>query len=347
GTVSLLLSFLATLGMLVFSRPVSHALLGLLPERLRARPSARALCDALSVAISAQLGAAPALAFSFGTLPLLGLLANLPAVPLVGALLPLGWVSLLLGPIFSPLASLLAALCGAMANLLLHIAHAVAPLPFCQLALTEWYQFAGLAALWLLLAALAALRPARRTVVRALLLGCCPLLLAANLFALLSIPTAELVLSPTSGAAALVRRDSAVLLGAPKDARSAEEFSDALARLGVRRIEAILLADPIGAAQPIAALAARFGCDRLLAPDTNRVRGFCGSSGLTLCALPEDPVWLCGARLTLEAQTATFLFPDGTLLKTGAECAIISQYPRPLPSLGEGISRYRYTIPGG
>ncbi|MBP1619458.1 MAG: internalization-related competence protein ComEC/Rec2 [Acidobacteria bacterium] len=82
------LSALITLALVRWSGPLAGRL-GLLP---------RAVAGALAVVVSAQAAALPLVGVLFGTVPVLGLLANLLASPLSFALLATGLVALLLAP---------------------------------------------------------------------------------------------------------------------------------------------------------------------------------------------------------------------------------------------------------
>ena len=72
-SMGFLLSVAATLGLVLFARPIGRRL-----------PGPRSLADALGVVLGAQLGAAPVLVVVFGVVPAAGLVANLVAVPVAG-----------------------------------------------------------------------------------------------------------------------------------------------------------------------------------------------------------------------------------------------------------------------
>ncbi|MEG2074642.1 MAG: ComEC/Rec2 family competence protein, partial [Angelakisella sp.] len=95
--------------------------------------AAKWVLSALSVSAAAQLATAPIVAFSFGSLPLLGILINLVAIPLVYPVLVFGFAACLLLPLSHGLAALLllpANLCSALLGI---IARFSAKLPFCAL----------------------------------------------------------------------------------------------------------------------------------------------------------------------------------------------------------------------
>ncbi len=98
------LSFAATLGLLVLAPPIS---------RWIARESAyprwrRWLASSLAVSLGAQLATIPPLLAHFGTVSTVGPLANLAAVPVAGAVVPVGFAAALLGQVAEPLGRLAA-----------------------------------------------------------------------------------------------------------------------------------------------------------------------------------------------------------------------------------------------
>ena len=90
-SVGFLLSCGACAGIVVGSRPIAARLRG--PEWFR---------DALGVTTAAQIGVAPVLLTTFGSLPLVALPANLVAAPFVGPLTVWGLVASVVGGILGP-----------------------------------------------------------------------------------------------------------------------------------------------------------------------------------------------------------------------------------------------------
>ena len=89
GDVGWQLSFAAVLGILLLSTPVKATLLGLFDAR---GPLGRALCEGAAMTIAATLATAPLIAFHFGELSTVSLLANLLALPAVA---PAMWLGML------------------------------------------------------------------------------------------------------------------------------------------------------------------------------------------------------------------------------------------------------------
>ena len=87
------------------------------------------LWELLFLTIVLQLGMAPLMALNFHRVTLLGALANLVAVPLTGILVPLGFITLLLGTVAQFAAHLLARVLGLLTLFLIHTVDWFARLP--------------------------------------------------------------------------------------------------------------------------------------------------------------------------------------------------------------------------
>jgi competence protein ComEC len=83
------LSFAAVLGILVLAEPLREALAG----GGRTGPWRRALAEAVAITVAATLATAPLIAFHFGELSTVGLLANVAALPAVAPAMWLGMLS--------------------------------------------------------------------------------------------------------------------------------------------------------------------------------------------------------------------------------------------------------------
>jgi competence protein ComEC len=89
GDVGWQLSFAAVLGILLLSTPLAALFLGLSDAR---GPLARALCEGAAMTIAATLATAPLIAFHFGEVSTVALLANLLVLPAVA---PAMWLGML------------------------------------------------------------------------------------------------------------------------------------------------------------------------------------------------------------------------------------------------------------
>lgn len=111
GDVSFQLSFLATLGLILYVEPLQNllakGLTHLLSER-RAKQVLALLSDALVVTLAAQITTTPLMAYTFGRLSLLALPANFLIVPAQTPLIALGGLAVLVAPLFWPVGQVLA-----------------------------------------------------------------------------------------------------------------------------------------------------------------------------------------------------------------------------------------------
>jgi competence protein ComEC len=136
-SVSFQLSFSAVMGILLLQPRVEGWL-----RRLRCLP--RFAQSAISVSLAAQLGCLPSLLQCYGSLPLLSLLSNLLLVPLSGALVCLGLVTLILSFILP--VSLPAALVSLGSLWMNALSEGIAGLPYAMLYLPKTPE--ALSALW-------------------------------------------------------------------------------------------------------------------------------------------------------------------------------------------------------
>ncbi|MCX7973955.1 MAG: DNA internalization-related competence protein ComEC/Rec2 [Candidatus Aminicenantes bacterium] len=93
-----ILTFMATLTIIIFF-PKIKKFWPILPFRLT---------DLFILSLAAQLGVIPFTAFIFNRITLASIILNLPAVPLIGVIMAVGWLFLLTTPLSSTLASLIA-----------------------------------------------------------------------------------------------------------------------------------------------------------------------------------------------------------------------------------------------
>ena len=158
--LSFQLSYLAVVGILVFAGPTLRALhASSLPWWY---PKAL-IVGTLVVSVAAQAPLLPLLAHTFGTVPLLGPLVNIAALPLATLLVPLGFVAGLAGLVALPLAAHVNALTLPLAGALVWTADRAATWPS-----LEWgevapvgFAYYAVGALALALVSLGKLRPWR------------------------------------------------------------------------------------------------------------------------------------------------------------------------------------------
>lgn len=113
-SASFQLSFLAVLGILLFRRRADAGESGLLRKYV---------ANPLWMTLGATLATAPLVAYLFHRVSLSGLLSNLWAIPCVGLILITGGISVALAMIFTPLASMILAPVGLLARLFLRFLH--------------------------------------------------------------------------------------------------------------------------------------------------------------------------------------------------------------------------------
>ncbi len=214
----------------------------------------RYMASSLAVSLSAQLMILPVLATSYGRLPLLGLLANLFAVPLAAAAVMLGLPALLLYAAFPLLAMIPAYPVMLCVRLLERLAHASVQMPLVSMGIAAptpaviavfWF------ALWLFSPPGRALGLAARKRLRAVC-ACAGAVAIAAWVVLLFPPHPVLTsLDVGYGSASAVRLGSTTVL---IDAGGAKETSDYALQYGCRYDAAFLTALDAGHAGSVEAL---------------------------------------------------------------------------------------------
>ncbi|MEG1390871.1 MAG: ComEC/Rec2 family competence protein [Angelakisella sp.] len=132
--LSFLLSFSAVAGILLLSSRFSIFLEQLWVSRFsHCGKAARWLLGSISTSMAAQLATAPVVALAFGSLPLLGTVINLIAIPLVYPVLIFGFIACLLLVPFPSAAALLLLPANLCSALLGAVAQACTKLPVCSL----------------------------------------------------------------------------------------------------------------------------------------------------------------------------------------------------------------------
>lgn len=118
------LSTLATLGLLLFARPWGAAIARWLPRR------ARPLADATAIPLAAQATCAPVVVLLQGSVPVIGVVANLAAAIFVAPATVCGVVAALAASAWVPAGTAVAWLAALPAAAIAQIAHTLAPVPF-------------------------------------------------------------------------------------------------------------------------------------------------------------------------------------------------------------------------
>ena len=127
------LSFLTSLGLILFSRPLSHGLLSALRLRLpldTAKRMTRVLESTLIVTVAAQAAVLPLILFYFGQLSPVSLLANLLVLPVQPIILAGGIAALLGGLVWQPLGQVIGMVPWLFLTYTVGVIKAAAALPF-------------------------------------------------------------------------------------------------------------------------------------------------------------------------------------------------------------------------
>jgi len=119
-----ILSFVATLSLVIFYKPLFSKMPEKLPKIIR---------DTTAGTISAQLGVIPIIAYCFNTFSIISVFTNLLIVPLTGIITVLGAVLVVLGNILLPAARLLGILLGVMIDIMMMITGKMAEIPWAEI----------------------------------------------------------------------------------------------------------------------------------------------------------------------------------------------------------------------
>ena len=246
GDIGFVLTFLSTLGILLFCRPMTERIMKSLPERFPGRGAlVRFAVLPFCCTISAQIFTMPAVALAFGSVSLVSPLSNFAVPLLVTLLLPMGIVAALLSFLFPAGAAVAAAVAEPFLSLMLWLVKGFAALPYACVPVDDRIILCMLAALYLLWGAYRALGrfgvspylPAGLTV---LLVVSGVALSAVSWRGVLQIYLPDIA---GGGTAAAVCDGRAVVVdcGAPNPARAAREAADFLSLRGVDGIDCLLL----------------------------------------------------------------------------------------------------------
>ena len=325
-SASFLLSFSSVLGIALFSDRIGNALVSLFHPGKRLR---RALFSSLAVSAAAQFGTLPVLAVCFGTVPALGLFANLFAVPLLAPILLFGALGILL----FPLRAVFGLLCGVMLRILCAIASLFSLVPFSQFGISERWQLVWIAFAFLLCARCA--RSASQHRRRVSFLSGTLLLLVCTLFSFDAAQSAVTVtVFPQENMALLSRGTRAVLLGVPADSYAAKKVISAMQRQNLFTLESIICAEQT-LPSALFTVTEQFSPAGIAAPDTPANRALCHAAGLRLCE--TDHLLALGSfpGSLEEPGLLAVIDPDGErLCPSDGICVIIEETfctPYPLP----------------
>ena len=126
------LSVAAVFGILLLRKPLQAFLKSTLLRSFEKPP--QLLLNLLAVSLAAQIATAPIIAVSFGEVSVIGVFANLIAVPLSGPILTLGLLGTLAGNVLAPLAYLINVSNGFLVSTLIWVAETASALPVATVA---------------------------------------------------------------------------------------------------------------------------------------------------------------------------------------------------------------------
>lgn len=275
GSISLQLSFAATLGLVCFAPRLHGAISGLYTGKKRwLRGCISFLGANLSASLAALVFTTPLTGIYFNTLTLVSPLSNLLAVPVAGWSFMAGFVTVLIGFIWLPAAQLLGWVCVLLVRYVLWIAETLSGLPGHALSFSNQFLLYWLLYIYAMLGLCALSRGRRRKWVMAGVLAALTLVLAVGLnvrlyrygelnAVVLDVGQGESVVLYTEQSAVLVDCGSSngfVSAGA--------RAADQLQSMGIRRLDALAIthyhADHTNG---IEELLSRMEVERLYMPD--------------------------------------------------------------------------------
>lgn len=132
------LSYLAVIGLVIFTEPISKLLLGDKHASLPWWSYKKLIIASVVTSLSAQMLTLPIVASSFGTVPIFNPIVNIFAIPIALILVPLGFLAGVLGLISLPLAGLLNSITAIFASALMALAEFGSSLPLLTWGEISW-----------------------------------------------------------------------------------------------------------------------------------------------------------------------------------------------------------------
>ncbi|HUG39871.1 MAG TPA: DNA internalization-related competence protein ComEC/Rec2 [Longimicrobiales bacterium] len=311
------LSFAGVAGLLALRRPLLRRLRPLAGWRVGGVAAGKWLADGLASGAAATLATAPIVAWHFGRVAPVGIVANLAAIPLVAMLVPALALSLAAAAIWLPAGAFLAGAGGLLLAALDSVATTAAAVPGGSMAVAPWT-----ALLWTTAVVVACLATRRLGRVRPLVRVAAASALAAAVLVLSAVRLASdrieiHVIDVGQGDAIAVRSPAgrwllvdAGVAGAGFDAGE-RRVVPYLGIRGVRRLEALILTHPDadhigGAAAVVRALRPRWVGDPGVhagKPGYLELLEAAAGAGIPWVAVRE------GVELELDGATVEFLHP--------------------------------------
>ena len=124
--IGFILSYAATLSLVVFYKPIYERLPVKIPKFIR---------DTLAGTLAAQIGVIPVIAYCFNTFSLVSVLSNLLIVPITGFITILGALIAIVGCVFQYGAMLIGVFTFAMVNVMLFVTEFIAKIPWAEITI--------------------------------------------------------------------------------------------------------------------------------------------------------------------------------------------------------------------
>lgn len=319
-SASFLLSFSAVMGLAVFAP--------------KAKPESgifSSIKQSIGVSAAAQLGTLPVCALLFRTVPLIGIFANIAAVWLLWPIMLLGIAGVLLGFILPFAAEILLLPSLIIIKLLLFIANAFAAVPFSSESIREYWQLIWLIAASLLIIITFCRAPKGFCRRLALALIAAVYLSAAVFSVCLDKDRAYLLLFEDFDCCAVIKSGHALIFGSAENTYQLYDIENAFTRLGVQRLDGVIVTRHEQLNYMTVSLADQFGCEAVFAEGDRYYSQLCRSAGLKLYHLPADGKFF-GKVTYIPAESGFELtFESGKILKSGGKYVIIGRYHPMLP----------------
>ncbi|RKJ81772.1 DUF4131 domain-containing protein [Butyricicoccus sp. 1XD8-22] len=245
SSASLLLSFGATLGLLLFSSPLQKLLMQPFRKYNRfARKAVGAVMSALSCSLCSMAFTTPILLLLFGYVTILSPLANFLTLATVGIVFVLGLLLAVFGTFLPAICPPLAMLEGIFLSYILKVSDWIAHLPF---GILSWGDMLGKAAIFFLYAGFFILLFSKKRKVFLTLMPICAISIAFSLFAAHTAQeSTRLTILPSGAGQTLIYaagRDSLTVIdcGGDKGHDSAEAVIEYLDWNGCEKIDTLLL----------------------------------------------------------------------------------------------------------
>jgi len=336
-SASFLLSFSAVAGLSLLQKPICSVFCD-----ENSNVAVKYIAGSCSSAAAAQIATAPVCAVMFGSVSLVGIAANLAVIWLLKPIMSLGFISLILGCLHPVLAAPFVIICKMLISLMTFIADIFADIPFAALLFNERWQIGWLFGSAFILVVLYC-KFGFKVSGRFAVLAITAVYAIGSLFSFaVGQNQADILFFEQSGAAAVVKGGHAVIIGAPQNRWQLNNIQTAFDRMGVERLDAVLLQNSDFAGYHLAKLVSEYGCEAVICDNNRSTAAFCGETGTTLYQYPDEASLFGSAKISADSQQVEIIFNNCKLLKNQDSCDIIGVYTL-APSIN-GVQRLRINL---